>query len=92
MHADARDRFEAEREEMTETTHELQRELKLRQMIIEHFIPALEVEKIQRRARYDEEYAPPQERRKERRRRRCCRHFKQLWRFLFRRWRGALLS
>lgn len=48
--------FARAREELFQTTADLQRELKLRQMIIEHFIPPEEASKIKTRAVYDDEY------------------------------------
>ena len=52
---DLQEEYAKERDDLTQTTHELQRELKLRQMIIENFIPPAEAEKIHKRARFDDE-------------------------------------
>jgi len=53
---DLQDEFAKSREELLHTTTELQRELKLREMIIEHFIPPDEVEKVRKRVDFDTEY------------------------------------
>lgn len=53
---DLEEEFARQREELLQTTADLQRELKLRQMIIEHFIPKEEVSKINGRAVFDVEY------------------------------------
>jgi kinesin family protein 3/17 len=52
---DEQEEFERAREEMYQTTRDLQRELKLRQMIIEHFIPPDEAKKVEERAEFDAE-------------------------------------
>jgi len=46
--------FQREREDMLFTIRELTRQLKLKQLIIENFIPADETEKLSQRARWDE--------------------------------------
>lgn len=53
---DLQEEFANSREELFNTTTELQRELKLREMIIEHFIPPEEVEKVRKRVDFDQEY------------------------------------
>lgn len=52
---DEQEEFARAREEMYQTTRDLQRELKLRQMIIEHFIPVDEAKKVEERAEFDPE-------------------------------------
>jgi len=52
---DEHEEFARAREEMYQTTRDLQRELKLRQLIIEHFIPVEEAKKVEERAEFDAE-------------------------------------
>ena len=52
---DLQDEFEVEREEMLNTIREYEKQLKMKDLIIESFIPPEEVTKITRRAAWDEE-------------------------------------
>eukprot|EP01135_Chromosphaera_perkinsii_P006664 Nk52_evm66s554 gene=Nk52_evmTU66s554 len=52
---DLAEEFRSEKEELIETQHELVRDLKLKLMIIENFIPPEEVARVEARAAYDEE-------------------------------------
>lgn len=47
--------FQSERSEFLDTIRELQQELKRKQLIIDNFIPPEEVERVEARARWDEE-------------------------------------
>ena len=49
--------FQAERSEFLDTIRELQQELKRKQLIIDNFIPPEEVERVESRARWDDEKA-----------------------------------
>eukprot|EP01137_Pigoraptor_chileana_P035052 Opistho-2@28502 len=52
---DLQEEFKREREDLLQTTYELSRELKLKSIIIDNFIPPEEVVKIEKRAIFDEE-------------------------------------
>lgn len=53
--ADLQHEFQSEREDMLDTIREINRELKLKNLIIEHFVPPTEASAIQARATFDEE-------------------------------------
>ena len=52
---DLQNEFQQEREDMLDTIRELTRQLKLKQVITEHFIPPEEVEKLNARAQWSDE-------------------------------------
>eukprot|EP00054_Salpingoeca_dolichothecata_P024883 m.171183 g.171183 ORF g.171183 m.171183 type:complete len:769 (-) comp25172_c0_seq2:254-2560(-) len=53
---DLQEEFVRDRQDLLQNTNDLQRELRLRQLIIEQFIPEEEETKIKKRAVFDEEY------------------------------------
>ena len=52
--ADLKDEQQQEKEDLLHAVRELTRQLQLQNIVIENFIPKDEVEKLERRARWDE--------------------------------------